>query len=58
MHNQDRVIEQELQEYFGYVINYFNLVMCASNIVQLIAGLTGVAKVLPWDIERINLLVF
>lgn len=23
--------------------------MCSSNIVQLIAGLTGVAKVLPWD---------
>jgi hypothetical protein len=23
--------------------------MCVTNVVQLIAGLTGVAKVLPWS---------
>jgi hypothetical protein len=47
MLSQVKEIVQELQEFFGYVINLSYLVMCASNIVQLIAGLTGVAKVLP-----------
>ena len=29
---------------------YNNIVMCVVNILQLIAGLTGVVKVLPWGL--------
>lgn len=28
---------------------FIYVVMCVSNVIQLIAGLTGVAKVLPWS---------
>lgn len=42
-------IELKLPEYFGsvkyFIINIY-IVMCITNVVQIIAGLTGVAKVL------------
>ena len=40
-------IGQRLVEFFG-LVNYFsiNLVMCVMNVVLIIAGLTGVPKVL------------
>jgi len=49
MNNKGKEIELEPVVYFGYVNIRLNLVMCVTNVVQLIAGLTGVAKVLPWS---------
>jgi hypothetical protein len=49
MQNQEMEIELKLQGYFGsvkYLSYHINLVMCITNIIQITAGLTGVAKVL------------
>jgi hypothetical protein len=46
MQNQEMVIEQKQLEYFGYVNKIIIIVMCLLNLTQIIAGLTGVAKVL------------
>lgn len=49
-------IELKLPEYFGsvkyFIINIY-IVMCITNVVQIIAGLTGVAKVL-WFYVKFN----
>ncbi len=56
MQNQEMVIEQKQLEYFGYVNKIIIIVMCLLNLTQIIAGLTGVAKVLTsaWGILNIN----
>ena len=56
MQNQEMAIEQKQLEYFGYVNKIIIIVMCLLNLTQIIAGLTGVAKVLTsaWSILNIN----
>jgi hypothetical protein len=47
MPRKARVTELKQAESCGLVNIFLIKVMCITNIVQLIAGLTGVAKVLP-----------
>lgn len=59
MQNQEMVIELKQLEYFGYVNKIIIIVMCLLNLTQIIAGLTGVAKVLTsaWSILNKQMMI-